>query len=69
MAEGTLPSRRKDCRCRRIIPEDGASKVIPVDGKLVTRGLIDMHCHPSAGLVNIGRRIDETGFYSGVTTL
>jgi dihydroorotase len=51
------------------IPEDGASKVIPVDGKLVTPGLIDMHCHPSAGLVNIGRRIDETGIYSGVTTL
>jgi len=28
-----------------------------------------MHCHPSAGLVDIGRPIDEIGIYSGVTTL
>ena len=51
------------------IPENAASKVIPVGGRLVTPGLIDMHCHPSAGLLDIGRPIDEIGIYSGVTTL
>ena len=51
------------------IPEHTSLKTIPLNGKLVTPGLIDMHCHPSAGLVNVGRPIDEIGIYSGVTTL
>lgn len=45
-----------------------ARKVIPAANRVVTPGLIDMHCHP--GSIDLGTvEPDDIGIYSGVTTL
>jgi len=46
-----------------------ARKVIPLGGKLITPGLIDMHCHPSLGFRPHGIPPDEVGLNAGVTLL
>jgi dihydroorotase len=46
-----------------------AGKVIPLQGKLITPGLIDMHCHPSLGFRTHGIPPDEVGLDAGVTLL
>lgn len=46
-----------------------ARKVIPVKGRVVTPGLIDMHCHATIGLRPRESDPDEIGLYSGVTLL
>ena len=46
-----------------------AEKVIPLRGKLITPGLIDMHCHPSLGFRTHGIPPDEVGLHAGVTLL
>ena len=46
-----------------------AEKVIPLQGKLITPGLIDMHCHPSLGFRTHGIPPDEVGLDAGVTLL
>jgi len=51
------------------ISESKAKKIIPVEGKIITPGLIDMHCHPGAGFVWIGVPADEIGINTGVTLL
>ena len=51
------------------ISESKAKKVIPAEGKIITPGLIDIHCHPGAGLVWIGVPADEIGLNMGVTLL
>lgn len=51
------------------IDELQAQKVIPVNGKLVTPGLVDIHCHPADALIGIGARADEIGLDSGVILL
>ena len=51
------------------ISESKAKKVIPAEGKIITPGLIDIHCHPGAGLVWIGVPADEIGLNTGVTLL
>jgi dihydroorotase len=51
------------------ISESKAKKIIPVEGKIITPGLIDIHCHPGAGLVWIGVPADEIGLNMGVTLL
>lgn len=51
------------------IAESEAQKVIPMGGKLVVPGLIDLHCHPTDGLLTFGSRADEIGLDSGVTLL
>ncbi len=51
------------------ISESKAKKVIPAEGKIITPGLIDIHCHPGAGLVWIGVSADEIGLETGVTLL
>jgi len=51
------------------ISEAKAKKVIPAEGKIITPGLIDIHCHPGAGLVWIGVSADEIGLDTGVTLL
>lgn len=43
-------------------------EVIPLDGRLVVPGLIDMHCHP--GVIDLGTvKPDDIGIMTGVTTL
>jgi dihydroorotase len=44
-----------------------AKEVWDVEGKIVTSGLIDIHCHPVAGFLKIGVPADETGVDMGVT--
>ena len=51
------------------ISESKAKKVIPAEGKIITPGLIDIHCHPGAGFVWIGVPADEIGLNTGVTLL
>ncbi len=51
------------------IAQSEAQKVIPVKGRLVTPGLIDIHCHPAKGLIWIGLLPDEMGLDSGVSLL
>jgi dihydroorotase len=51
------------------ISESDAKKVIPAEGKIITPGLIDIHCHPGAGFVWIGVSADEIGLNTGVTLL
>jgi len=51
------------------IDESRARKVIPVNGRLVTPGLVDLHCHPTEGLIQIGVASDQIGLDSGVTLL
>ena len=46
-----------------------ARKVIPVTGRLIAPGLIDMHCHPGVGVRRASVESDEMGIYSGVTVL
>ena len=46
-----------------------AKKVIPLRGKMITPGLIDMHCHPSLGFRMHGIPPDEVGLNAGVTLL
>jgi dihydroorotase len=47
----------------------GARKVIPMKGKLVTPGLIDMHCHPRPRSIVKAADPDQIGIYSGVTAI
>ena len=46
-----------------------AKKVIPLEGKILTPGLIDLHCHPSLGFLRNGIPPDEVGLNAGVTLL
>jgi dihydroorotase len=46
-----------------------AQKVIPLQGKIIAPGLIDLHCHPSLGFLWRGIPPDEVGLNSGVTLL
>jgi len=46
-----------------------AKKVIPLQGKILTPGLIDLHCHPSLGFLWNGIPPDEVGLNAGVTLL
>lgn len=50
------------------ISEAKAEKVFNMDGKIITPGLIDIHCHPADGIVH-GGCPDEIGLNRGVTTL
>jgi len=44
-----------------------AEKVFDMEGKIITPGLIDIHCHPAAGFSWLGVPPDEIGLNSGVT--
>src|SRR4030043_667253 len=46
-----------------------AAKVIPLQGKIITPGLIDLHCHPPLGFYGRGIPPDEVGLNAGVTLL
>jgi dihydroorotase len=51
------------------IPRTGARRVIDVKGKLVTPGLIDLHCHVYDGVAAMGVHPDTAGVRAGVTTV
>jgi dihydroorotase len=51
------------------IPETEATRILNVAGKIIVPGLIDIHCHPAAGLVKFGFSADEVGLSAGVTLL
>jgi dihydroorotase len=46
-----------------------AKKVISVEGKIVSPGLIDLHTHIADGIIALGATPDEVGILSGVTAL
>lgn len=49
------------------ITADMAKKVIPLNGKIVTPGLIDVHCHCSHGILVRGATPEYAGLDSGVS--
>jgi dihydroorotase len=51
------------------IDQSSGRRVIPVAGKIVAPGLIDLHCHPGSGFTWIGMTPDEIGLEAGVTLL
>ena len=51
------------------IPVEEATRVIDVQGKTVTPGLIDLHAHVFSGVISNGVHPDLGGVRSGVTTL
>lgn len=53
------------------LTEGGAARVVEARGKLVTPGLIDLHCHVYPGLTRFGGAYtpDDAGVLSGVTTV
>src|ERR1700744_2553063 len=51
------------------IPAERASKTIDATGKLVTPGLVDLHCHVYPYGSEIGISADETGRFQGTTTV
>jgi dihydroorotase len=51
------------------IPDSRAKKVIPLTGKIVTPGLIDVHCHASHGVLVRGALPDYAGLDSGVSLI
>ena len=51
------------------IPIQQGRKVIDVTGKIVTPGLIDMHCHVYAGIHKDSTEPDSAGVKQGVTTV
>lgn len=59
----------KICDVGENLSEGQAKKVFDMRGKIVTPGLIDVHCHPTAGFREGGVPADEVGLNSGVTLL
>ncbi len=53
----------------RDIPAAEGSKVIDAKGKVVTPGLIDLHCHVYDGVCQNGAPVDAAGVRQGVTTV
>ena len=51
------------------IPDQEASRVIDVAGRIVTPGLIDLHVHVFDGIASNGVNPDLAGVHAGVTTL
>ena len=51
------------------LPRDGAENVIDVSGRLVTPGLIDLHCHIYGAVTPYGVDPERAGVSSGVTTV
>jgi dihydroorotase len=51
------------------IPPHESYKTVDVTGKIVTPGLIDLHCHVSGGIENMGIDPDTAGVKQGVTVV
>ena len=59
----------KIARVAPSIPAEEASRVIEVQGKVVTPGLIDLHTHVYHGVNGNGVEADVGGVHAGVTTM
>ena len=59
----------KIARIAPSIPVEEASRVIQVQGKVVTPGLIDLHTHVYDGMTSNGVHADVGGVRAGVTTM
>ncbi len=59
----------KIARVAKDIPVMETQKVIDAKGKIVTPGLIDMHCHVYDGVFKRGAEPDSAGVRQGVTTV
>jgi dihydroorotase len=53
----------------RDIPSQEGRQVVDARDKIVTPGLIDMHCHCSGGILKTGVDPDDAGVKQGVTTV
>ena len=51
------------------IPPQEAQRVVDAKDKIVTPGLIDVHCHCSGGITKNGLDPDDAGVKQGVTTV
>ncbi len=51
------------------IPPQESQRIIDVTDKIVTPGLIDLHCHVYAGILSNGVEPDTAGVKQGVTTV
>jgi dihydroorotase len=51
------------------LPLMEAGTVWDMRGKIISPGLIDLHCHPSFGFASLGVPADEAGLNTGVTLL
>ncbi|MBI2854063.1 MAG: amidohydrolase family protein [Chloroflexi bacterium] len=51
------------------IPVSEAHKAIPVNGRIIVPGLIDLHCHAAKGLRRVTVEPDNIGLHSGVSLL
>ena len=51
------------------VSEAEAQKVFDISGRIITPGLIDIHCHTAVGIVPIACPPDEIGLARGVTAL
>jgi len=51
------------------VPAMEARTVWEMRGKIISPGLIDLHCHPSFGFAALGVPADEAGLNTGVTLL
>ena len=51
------------------LPAMEAGTVLDMRGKIISPGLIDLHCHASFGFASLGVPADEAGLNTGVTLL
>ena len=51
------------------IPVEAAKTVLDLRGKIISPGLIDLHCHAALGFAWLGVPPDEVGLNTGVTLL
>lgn len=51
------------------VPLDQAKTVFDMRGKIISPGLIDLHCHAVSGFASLGVPPDEAGLDTGVTLL
>lgn len=51
------------------LPAMEARTVLDMRGKIISPGLIDLHCHPALGFAALGVAADEAGLNTGVTLL
>ena len=62
-------SEGKIARVAKDIPAQESERVVDARGKIVTPGLIDLHCHVYDSIINICVEPDTAGVKQGVTTV
>ena len=68
--EGTMDVEIARGRVRRVAPhiEPGGRRTLNAKGKIVTPGLVDLHCHFYEGFTHYGVNLEATMLSRGVTT-